>query len=189
METLPVQQYEMGLADWRRQGGPRLSITIRPCTEVECGPVLDLWHRAQVTPSVTDTLAAITRIVRDDFALLLVAEAVVAGASAPGKRRRTLVGTVIAGWDGWRGNIHRLAVAPEFRRLGIARLLVSEAERRLAERGAVRVNAWVEEDHAGALAFWKAMEKEGYQVHPHLRRYTKDAKITKTPTPDHLPLP
>ena len=75
----------------------RLSISIRPCTEAECGSVLDLWRRAQVTPSVTDTLAAIIRMVRDDSALLLVAEAVVAGTSDPGNSRRTLAGTVIAG--------------------------------------------------------------------------------------------
>ena len=176
MEVLPVQQYEIGPTEGRGQGRTGLDVTIRSCTEAECGPVLDLWRRAKVTPSVTDTLAGLTRLVRDGGALLLVAEA---GGNAPGKpgtAPRTLVGTVIAAWDGWRGNIHRLAVAPEFRRFGIARLLVGEAERRLAARGAVRVNAWVEEDHAGALAFWRAMKKEGYQVHPHLRRYTKDVR-------------
>ncbi len=32
------------------------------------------------------------------------------------------------GWDGWRGNMYRLAVDPQHRRLGLARRLVEEGE-------------------------------------------------------------
>jgi ribosomal protein S18 acetylase RimI-like enzyme len=34
------------------------------------------------------------------------------------------VGTLVAAWDGWRGNMYRLAVLPEHRRAGIGRELV-----------------------------------------------------------------
>ena len=34
-----------------------------------------------------------------------------------------IVGTVIAGWDGWRGSIYRLVVAPSHRRAGLGRRL------------------------------------------------------------------
>ena len=35
-----------------------------------------------------------------------------------------VVGTVIAGWDGWRAHLYRLAVAPDLRGRGIARQLL-----------------------------------------------------------------
>ena len=51
-----------------------------------------------------------------------------------------IVGTIIAGWDGWRGTLYRLAVAPSYRRRGIATGLVAEAERRLREQGVRRMH-------------------------------------------------
>ena len=55
-----------------------------------------------------------------------------------------LVGTMVAGWDGWRGNLYRLAVLPL--------RLVAEAERRLAEKGAIRPSALVMSGHDPAVA-------------------------------------
>jgi len=81
-----------------------------------------------------------------------------------------LVGTVIAGWDGWRGNMYRLAVLPRFRRRGIARSLVAEAERRLRAKGARRITALVVKDEEEALAFWHAAE---YEHDQRMVRYVK----------------
>ena len=51
----------------------------------------------------------------------------------------TIVGTLIAGWDGWRCHLYRLAVEPQYRRQGVAGALVAEAARRAARRGARRL--------------------------------------------------
>jgi ribosomal protein S18 acetylase RimI-like enzyme len=68
-----------------------------------------------------------------------------------------IVGSVIAGWDGWRGSLYRLAVSPEHRRLGIGSALVKEGERRLRRRGATRLTAIVVvDDDVNAMAFWHA---------------------------------
>ena len=68
----------------------------------------------------------------------------------------TVVGSVIVGWDGWRGSLYRLAVAPEHRRAGIASALVREAELRLRRRGARRLTVIVVGDDPVAAEFWAA---------------------------------
>ena len=80
--------------------------------------MLGLWRRAAHGSSISDDAAGLTCLIeRDDAALLL--------AVADGE----IVGTVIVGWDGWRGHLYRLAVAPELRRRGIATALLLAAER------------------------------------------------------------
>lgn len=49
------------------------------------------------------------------------------------------MGSVIAGWDGRRGSLYRLAVAPDYRRQGLGRRLLDVAEGRLASSGAARL--------------------------------------------------
>ncbi len=135
-------------------------LTVRSCRPDECAAVLDLWQRAEATPSVTDDLPELQRLVRDPRALLLLAE-----------RDGRLAGSVIGGWDGWRGNVYRLAVAPEWRRQGIGRALVRDVTRRLAAQGARRITALVEREHPDAMAFWDAMTAEGYLRDPRMARY------------------
>jgi ribosomal protein S18 acetylase RimI-like enzyme len=65
-----------------------------------------------------------------------------------------IVGTVIVGWDGWRGSMYRLAVVPSRRRQGIASRLVREAESKLRAHGAVRLHLIVEPDRRAAQSFW-----------------------------------
>ncbi len=138
-----------------------MPLTIRRCRIDECALVLELWKRAEAIPRPTDTLADLERIVREHQHTLLV-----------GEEDGRLVGTVIAGWDGWRGGIYRLAVLPECRRRGVGQALVAEAERRLVARGARRLNAMVARDEAHALGFWDAAPGWGRDARWH--RYTKD---------------
>jgi ribosomal protein S18 acetylase RimI-like enzyme len=125
------------------EAGP--GVTIRECRPEQAEAVLLLWAQAGATPSVTDTADHLRRAIAAGPALVLVAE-------ASGR----LVGSVIGGFDGWRGNLYRLAVHPEHRRRGVALALVREAERRLVQRGAARITALVERDHAWAMDFWQA---------------------------------
>jgi ribosomal protein S18 acetylase RimI-like enzyme len=75
---------------------------IRPVRDDELSAVIRLWQEADVTPlSVTDSVERLTRLIHEPAALLLVA-------TIDGR----IVGSVIGGWDGWRGNIYRLAVTP-----------------------------------------------------------------------------
>ena len=138
-------------------------IEIRPCRLDECAEVLALWERAGAIPSPTDTLEEVTRLVRDHADDLLVAI-----------QQGAVVGSVIAGWDGWRGNIYRLAVAPEARRRGLARRLVQEAARALRAKGARRISALVERHEAHAVGFWDALADGGWRPDERMLRYVKN---------------
>ncbi len=87
--------------------------------------MLELWTAADAEPSHTDDAVSLAALVAHDPAALVVAE-----------EHGRIVGSVIAAWDGWRGSIYRLVVAPSHRRQGLARRLVGHAEDRLSEAGA-----------------------------------------------------
>src|SRR5438309_8654015 len=137
-------------------------IVIRPCRVAECPAVLALWQRAGAIPSPTDTLVELEQLIAHQGDGLLVAV-----------EDGVIVGSVIGGWDGWRGNIYRLAVAPEARRRGLARRLVDDAVRVLWRKGARRLSALVGRHEAQAVAFWDALADAGYQRDPRMMRYVK----------------
>jgi ribosomal protein S18 acetylase RimI-like enzyme len=122
-----------------------MTATIRPARAADVSGVLALWREADVEPSHTDDVHSVTRLLAHDPKALIVADA--AG---------LVVGSVIAAWDGWRGSIYRLAVAPSHRRRGLGGRLVLEAQRRLAEDGARRLQAIVIETDAQATGFWRS---------------------------------
>ncbi len=121
---------------------------IKPAVADDIAPVLELW-RSSAAPTSTDSADALERLLRQDPGALMVADA-----------GGEIVGTVIAGWDGWRGSIYRLAVAPAHRRGGLGGRLLREAEHRLAALGARRMHAIVVGDDERAMAFWESTDWE-----------------------------
>jgi ribosomal protein S18 acetylase RimI-like enzyme len=135
-------------------------LSIRDCRLEDVEAVLELWRQANTTPSVTDTANDLRRAVVASPACVLVAE---------GKGR--VIGSIIGTFDGWRGNIYRLAVHPGCRRRGIARALVAEVEKRLRQQGAKRITALVERDHPWATGFWEAV---GYRADDRIVRHVRN---------------
>ncbi|HEY1988414.1 MAG TPA: GNAT family N-acetyltransferase [Acidimicrobiales bacterium] len=122
-----------------------MEVDIRAAIPADLDRILKLWQVAAAEPTHTDDLTSLDQLITFDPSALLVAE-------TDGE----LVGSVIAGWDGWRGSIYRLAVVPEYRRRGLARDLMDAAVTRLREAGAVRLQAIVAEDDERATGFWGA---------------------------------
>jgi ribosomal protein S18 acetylase RimI-like enzyme len=122
-------------------------MTIREARVEECERLLELWKLVGSGPSVTDTVEHLQALTRRNGDLLLVAEI-----------RDQIVGTVLGGWDFWRGHIYRLAVHPDQRNRGIARALVQEIERRLRNKGARLIYALTYTEDG--LAFWRASDYE-----------------------------
>jgi len=135
-------------------------LSIRACRLEDILSVLELWRQAEATPSVTDSADDLRRAVADSPAHVLVAEA-----------GGHVVGSVIGAFDGWRGNIDRLAVHPDHRRQGVARALVAEVQGRLTRQGAKRITALVEKDHPRAMHFWEAV---GYRVDERIVRRVRN---------------
>ncbi len=133
--------------------------TIRNATEEDIAAVLDLWTAAGSLPSVSDSPDGLAGLLAADPQALLVAEL-----------EDVLAGSLIAAWDGWRGSFYRLAVSPEHRRWGLATMLLREGERRLRERGAVRLTAIVADDDPTAMSFWRAV---GYEQQQHRARFVR----------------
>jgi ribosomal protein S18 acetylase RimI-like enzyme len=132
---------------------------IRECRPEEAEALLALWRAAGTSPSVTDTIADIQGTIESP-AFVLIAEA-----------DRRIVGSLIATFNGWRGNMYRIAVHPDYRRRGIGRALVTEGEKCLAKLGVKRITALVEEKYPWAIAFWSDV---GYEIEPGIVRFFRN---------------
>lgn len=132
---------------------------IRECRPEEAEALLALWQVAGTSPSVTDTIADIQGTI-ESSASVLVAE-----------MDQRIVGSLIAAFDGWRGNMYRIAVHPDYQRRGIGRALVKEGERWLVKQGAKRITALVEEKYPWAVAFWSSV---GYEIEPGILRFFRN---------------
>ena len=69
----------------------------------------------------------------------------------------TLIATAMVGFDGHRGWVNYLAVAPSHRRLAIGRALMDEAERLLTERGCPKLNLQVRSSNVDVIAFYRSL--------------------------------
>ena len=136
-----------------------MRVILRAARAADAEAVLALWAEAGVEPTHTDNLESLGKLMSHDPAAVLVAE-------TDGR----LVGTIIAAWDGWRGSVYRLAVAPAYRRNGLGRQLLQVAEERLAGLGAVRLQATVVETDDLATSFWQA---SGWEQQAARLRFTK----------------
>jgi ribosomal protein S18 acetylase RimI-like enzyme len=134
-------------------------IRLAPCRLEDIGAVLDLWDRAHIVALAGDSAAALRRRLERDADLFLLAW-----------RGDAVVGSLMGGWDGWRGSMYRLATDPDFRRRGIARMLVDAVEQALQARGATRITSLVIRNEPGSPEFWRSV---GYQPDTAIDRYAK----------------
>jgi RimJ/RimL family protein N-acetyltransferase len=134
-------------------------LDLRPARSDDVAAVLALWLAAELFPSATDDAVSVRRLIAHDAAALLVADL-----------EGEVIGSVCATWDGWRGNLYRLAVHPDHRRKGIALRLVARAEQRIADLGGRRIGSIVVDEDEHAVAFWRAA---GYERDHRVSRFVK----------------
>jgi ribosomal protein S18 acetylase RimI-like enzyme len=136
------------------------AVDVRLARPEDVSAVLALWAQARSALAQTeDRPAAVARLASDG--------ALVVAIGADG----AVVGTLIAAYDGWRGNMYRLVVASDRRRQGIGRRLIEAGEERLRQVGARRVSALVARDDAVVNRVWEAA---GYAADPTLGRWVRN---------------
>ncbi|MFJ5707132.1 MULTISPECIES: GNAT family N-acetyltransferase [unclassified Streptomyces] len=134
-------------------------VEIRPAVPSDAESVLAFWRESAEGTSISDDVDGVRRLLdRDPEALILAVD---------GDR---IVGSVIAGWDGWRASLYRLAVLPSYRRRGLSKALLKAAEDRFAALGGRRADAMVLEANERAHRAW---ETAGYERQEQWRRWVK----------------
>jgi ribosomal protein S18 acetylase RimI-like enzyme len=138
-----------------------VNVEVRAATGADIDAVLAVWAEARSRAAQTpDDPAVVQQLLDRDPGALLVAE-------SDGE----VIGVLIAGWDGWRGNVYRLAVLPSHRREGIARELVEAGHERLRAQGARRITALVGGEEGAAHRLWRAL---GYQRDEFVHRFVRN---------------
>ena len=112
--------------------------------------MIALWQACGLTRPWNDPAKDIARKFAEQPELFAVAEC-----------DGALVGCVMAGYEGHRGWINYLAVAPAERRRGVGRALMLEAERMLRAAGCPKINLQVRPDNPDVIAFY---ERIGFRV-------------------------
>ncbi|MEU3251103.1 GNAT family N-acetyltransferase [Streptomyces sp. NPDC006997] len=134
-------------------------LRIRAAGPADLDSVLAFWKVAAEGTSISDDRDGVERLVARDPESLLLAE-----------RAGELVGTVIAGFDGWRCHLYRLAVHPDQRRQGVGTALLAAAGERFVRLGGRRADAMVLTRNATGQRAWEAA---GYAPEEHWRRWVK----------------
>jgi ribosomal protein S18 acetylase RimI-like enzyme len=139
-----------------------VDFNLRKAAAADVDDLLGLWLEAAENDSrPADTRDAVLALLARDPDATIIAEA---------GRDGELIGSVIAGWDGWRYHLYRLAVRPAWRRQGVGAALLAAAEARLKELGAARADAMVLTGNALGQRLWDA---SGYREQPGWRRWVK----------------
>ena len=140
-------------------------IAIRSLQPSDADAVAELWLAAGLVSSTEGRGAEIVRKLERDPELFLVA--------VEGEDDR-VVASVMGAYDGHRGYVKRMAVAPDHRRRGIARMLMDELERRFVTLGVPRVHLHVLDDNTSGRRLWESL---GYAHGAEVLFYGKDLGV------------
>jgi len=136
---------------------------IRVFEQADAPAVVSLWQVCGLTRPWNDPHADIARKLAEQPELFLVAE-----------QDGQLVGAVMGGYDGHRGCINYLAVAPDRQSTGVGRALVERVEDLLRQRGCPKINLQVRLDNADANGFYEALGYDPFQITDFGKRLVPD---------------
>lgn len=127
------------------------ALKIRPFWETDASAAVALWRDCGLIRPWNDPYKDIERKRSFQPGLFLVAtQADAAGVEV-------LVGSAMAGYDGHRGSVYYLAVAPGRQRAALGRRLMQEVEQRLLALGCPKVNVLVRTSNVQVLGFYDAL--------------------------------
>ena len=121
-------------------------LAIRDYRDSDESTLIRLWQECELIRPWNDPRADIARKCADSPALLFV-----------GCNDDEVIASCMAGYDGHRGWIYYLAVAPAWRRRGIAKKMLRHAEQGLRELGCPKIDLMVRHGNDSVIAFYKSM--------------------------------
>ena len=119
---------------------------IRPYQASDLAQVVALWRACNLTIAVNDPRKDIERKLAVSPELFLL-----------GEFEGRVVASVMAGYEGHRGWINYLAVAPSYRRKSYGRLMMAAAEQLLDELECPKINLQVRSANAAVVAFYASL--------------------------------
>jgi ribosomal protein S18 acetylase RimI-like enzyme len=117
---------------------------IRPFRMDDEAAVVALWEQCGLTRPWNDPHKDVSRKLKVQPELFLV-----------GEEDAAIVATVMAGYEGHRGWINYLAVAPAFRGRGFARALIGRVEKVLLGMGCPKISLLIRSSNPEAMAFYR----------------------------------
>jgi ribosomal protein S18 acetylase RimI-like enzyme len=119
---------------------------VRPFQAGDEEAVIDLWRRCDLVTLKNDPRKDIQRKLKVRPDLFLV-----------GVQEGKIIASVMAGYEGHRGWLNYVAVAPDLRRRGFARQIIEEAERLLRAAGCAKINLQVRTTNRQAIEFYRRL--------------------------------
>jgi ribosomal protein S18 acetylase RimI-like enzyme len=119
---------------------------IRKFEPADSASVIALWRECGLTRAWNDPEKDIERKLTVQPELFLV-----------GTVGAKIVASVMAGYDGHRGWVNYLAVAPAQRKSGLGRTLMERVEKELKAMGCPKLNLQVRSSNAEVLAFYRRL--------------------------------
>jgi ribosomal protein S18 acetylase RimI-like enzyme len=121
-------------------------VEIRKFEPADSASVIALWRECGLTRAWNDPAKDIERKLTVQPELFLV-----------GTVEARIVASVMAGYDGHRGWVNYLAVAPALRKSGLGRTLMERGEKELKAMGCPKLNLQVRTSNADVLAFYRRL--------------------------------
>ena len=125
---------------------PGAEVRVRPYEPADENAVVALWAACDLLRPQNDPRKDICRKRAHSPEWFLV-----------GTCRGEIVASVMVGYDGHRGWINYLAVAPQHQRSGIGRRLMAEAERLLRGAGCPKINLQVRSSNTRVVTFYQRL--------------------------------
>ncbi|GAB6090579.1 GNAT family acetyltransferase [Spirochaeta dissipatitropha] len=126
--------------------------------------VIQLWEDCGLTRPWNDPAADIDRKMQVQPELFLVGTLALDSRPMPGAKPESrlelpqaVVASVMAGYDGHRGWLHFVAVAPDEQGKGYARQIIREAENRMRAMGCLKVNLQVRSENQRVIEFYRSI--------------------------------
>jgi len=129
---------------------PKPPLSIDPYQTDEEAAVIALWEACGLTRSWNDPAKDIARKLTTQPELFFIAHL-----------DQAVVGSAMAGYDGHRGWVYYLAVAPDVQRSGIGQQLMARVEQALTALGCPKINLQIRAGNQKVAAFYRAL---GYQT-------------------------